>query len=96
MKHQSATPLPVFLIHGRQTRGIKMAPLKKPEILFGIIILCTIISRTVTIFLTTVNKHTVTSCQLIRFSLIRESHMTEVTCSSVALSDKAKYRWIRL
>ena len=27
---------------------------------------------------------------------IRRSHMTEVTCSSVALSDKAKYRQIRL
>ena len=27
---------------------------------------------------------------------IRRSHMTEVTCSSVALSDKAKYRQIHL
>ena len=27
---------------------------------------------------------------------IRRSHMTEVTCSSVTLSDKAKYRQIHL
>ena len=35
----------------------------------------------------------VTACISFPF---RGSHMTKVTCSSVALSDKAKYRRIRL
>ena len=42
------------------------------------------------------NMESIKQIYLIIDSMLCGSHMTKVTCSSVALSDKAKYRWIRL